>query len=76
MKKIVQPTFEAQPELFYPVETFKKIGFTRAQCKCGVFYWRKSEKAANCGDCTYRDCDVGVSGNIHSLEKDMGRAGK
>lgn len=34
--------FEKNPELYYPVETFKKIGFTRAQCKCGHFFWRKS----------------------------------
>lgn len=42
MKAIVRPMFEKNPELYYPVETFKKIGFTRAQCKCGHFFWRKS----------------------------------
>lgn len=42
--------FEKNPEQYYPVETFKKIGFTRAQCKCGHFFWRKSENTVLCGD--------------------------
>lgn len=56
MKKIVKPIFEQNPEKFYPVETFKKIGFSRAQCKCGHFFWRKSETTVLCGDEKYM-CD-------------------
>lgn len=48
---MVRPEFSKNPELFYPVKTFEKIGFQRANCeKCGHFYWRKSEKKTNCGD--------------------------
>ena len=48
---MVRPEFEKNPELFYPVKTFEKIGFHRANCKkCGHYYWRKSEKKDNCGD--------------------------
>jgi len=51
IKALARPEFQANPEKFYPVETFKKIGFTRAQCpKCANFYWRRSEKADTCGD--------------------------
>jgi alanyl-tRNA synthetase len=50
MKKIVRPMFEQNPEKYYPVETFKKIGFSRAQCKCGHYFWRKSETTVLCGD--------------------------
>ena len=53
MKAKVRPDFEKNPEKYYPVEIFQKIGFTRTQCSCGHFYWRKSEKATSCGDCTY-----------------------
>lgn len=42
MKALIKPEFQKSPEKYYPVETFKKIGFSRAQCKCGHFYWRKS----------------------------------
>lgn len=51
MKALAKPEFEKNYQLYYPVKTFEKIGFTRAQCpKCHHFYWRKSEKAATCGD--------------------------
>jgi len=26
------------------------MGYSRAQCNCGHYYWRKSEKVTNCGD--------------------------
>lgn len=51
---MAKPEFEANPEKFYPVETFAKIGFTRAQCSCGTWYWRHSEKRTTCGD---SNCD-------------------
>lgn len=67
MKKIVRPIFEKNPEQFYPVETFKKIGFTRAQCKCGHFFWRKSESTVLCGDEKYCSIKLDASGNTLSL---------
>jgi len=30
IKALAKPEFEANPEKFYPVETFKKLGFHRA----------------------------------------------
>lgn len=50
MKKLIKPHFEANPDMFYPTAVFNKLGFSRAQCKCGHFYWRKSEKRDTCGD--------------------------
>lgn len=48
---MARPEFTKNYDQFYPVETFKKIGFHRAQCpKCENFYWRKSEKQDICGD--------------------------
>ena len=33
------------------METFKKLGFSRAQCpKCANYYWRHSETRKTCGD--------------------------
>ncbi len=54
MKAKAKPEFEKNYHLYYPVQTFAKIGFTRAQCpKCHHFYWRKSAKATTCGDSKY-----------------------
>jgi alanyl-tRNA synthetase len=51
IKALARPEFRANPEKFYPVETFKKMGYSRACCpKCDNFYWRFSEKADTCGD--------------------------
>jgi alanyl-tRNA synthetase len=51
IKALARPEFQKNPEKFYPVETFAKIGFTRAQCpKCQNYYWRHSEKSTTCGD--------------------------
>ena len=51
MKALAKPEFEKNYQLYYPVKTFEKIGFSRAQCpKCHHYYWRKSEKATTCGD--------------------------
>lgn len=69
MKNKVRPDFEKNPEKYYPVDVFKNFGFSRAQCSCGHFYWRKSEKATCCGDCTYLTIDVGVRENTHLLGK-------
>lgn len=44
IKQLAKPEFEANPEKFYPTEVFKKFGFSRNKCKCGVYYWRHSEK--------------------------------
>ena len=53
MKKIMRPEFEANPEKYYPTKIFEKLGFSRAKCECGHFYWRKSENVTNCGDEKY-----------------------
>jgi hypothetical protein len=51
MKERAKPEFEKNYDKYYPVKTFAKIGFSRAQCpKCHHYYWRKSEKAKTCGD--------------------------
>ncbi len=51
MKALARPEFEKNYQKYYPVKTFEKIGFTRAQCpKCHHYYWRKSAKASTCGD--------------------------
>jgi alanyl-tRNA synthetase len=55
IKKIVRPTFEKNPELFYPTKVFEGFGFHRNQCpKCQHFYWRKSVKQDTCGDSGYQ----------------------
>lgn len=51
IKALARPEFQKYPERFYPVETFKKLGFSRAQCpKCSNYYWRRSEARKTCGD--------------------------
>jgi len=50
IKAKYKPEFAANPDKFYPTKVFEKIGYTRAQCKCGANYWRHSEKADTCGD--------------------------
>jgi len=53
IKEMVRPEFAKYPERFYPVETFKKIGFKRFQCKMsGDWYWATSERE-HCGDSQY-----------------------
>ena len=54
IKNLAKPEFAANPEKFYPVETFKKLGFSRAQCACGNNYWRHTDKKTTCGD---SNCD-------------------
>jgi alanyl-tRNA synthetase len=55
IKNLAKPEFAANPEKFYPVETFKKLGFSRASCPCcGNNYWRHTEKKVTCGD---SNCD-------------------
>ena len=61
------PEFAKNPEKFYPVNTFEKIGFHRATCpKCKHNYWRKSEKKTNCGDanCAEKYHFIGVGNGI------------
>lgn len=51
IKQIAKPKFAANPEKYYPVETMKKFGYTRAQCpKCKEHFWRHSETRTVCGD--------------------------
>lgn len=50
MKKICKPKFQENPSEYWPTKVFAKYGFTRAQCKCGVFYWRRTEARTTCGD--------------------------
>ena len=47
---MARPEFEANPEKFYPTRVFENIGFSRARCKCGNYYWRHSEARQTCGD--------------------------
>ena len=40
IKEMVRPEFAKYPERFYPVDTFKKLGFNRYKCKkSGNYYW-------------------------------------
>ena len=49
-----RPEFQANYQKYYPVKTFEKHGFSRAQCpKCKTYYWRHHEKADTCGDSKY-----------------------
>jgi alanyl-tRNA synthetase len=51
IKALAKPEFAANPDKFYPVETFKKLGFSRTTCpKCGHNFWRHSESRTTCGD--------------------------
>ena len=50
IKTQARPEFAARPELYYPTQVFKDFGFHRAQCECGVHYWRRSPLQTTCGD--------------------------
>jgi alanyl-tRNA synthetase len=51
IKELVKPEFAANPELFYPVKTLTRLGFTRAQCPVSKeWFWRHTEKKTTCGD--------------------------
>jgi alanyl-tRNA synthetase len=51
IKALAKPEFAANPEKFYPTETFKKLGFHRAQCPVSKeYFWRRTEKMTTCGD--------------------------
>lgn len=70
MKQIVRPTFRANPEKYYPTKVFNKYGFTRNLCKCGNYYWRRSEARTTCGDSNCvgsytfigKGCGIGLKG--------------
>ena len=47
---MARPEFQANPDQFYPTNVFANIGFTRAECACGNFYWRHTEERTTCGD--------------------------
>lgn len=62
LKAKLKPQFQKDYEKYYPIETFKKIGFQRDQCKlCEKFFWSKSPKT-NCGDSICRG-SYGFIGN-------------
>lgn len=50
IKALARPEFSANPEKFYPTQTLRNLGFTRAHCECGNNYWRASEARTTCGD--------------------------
>ena len=51
IKDLCRPDFEKNPDKYYPVKTFKNLGYTRTRCeKCKKYYWRHSEKQTTCGD--------------------------
>ena len=53
IKKLAKPEFAANPDKFYPTETLRKLGFSRAKCTaagCDHNYWRSSEDRKTCGD--------------------------
>ena len=51
IKDLCRPDFEANPDKYYPVTTFKKLGYSRSRCeKCKKYYWRHSESQNTCGD--------------------------
>lgn len=55
IKNLAKPEFAANPDKFYPTETFRKLGFHRANCPiCKNNYWRHTEKKETCGD---SNCD-------------------
>lgn len=72
VKALVRPEFEANPDKYYPTETFKKMGFSRSRCKCGHYYWRKSEKSTTCGDSKYLSFKAAVEANTPSSALDVG----
>lgn len=47
---MARPEFQANPEKFYPTRVFESIGFSRATCACGNYYWRHTEARTTCGD--------------------------
>lgn len=52
---MAKPEFAANPEKFYPTETFEKLGFKRSQCTvCSNNYWSCDEEKKTCGD---SNCD-------------------
>ena len=71
VKALKKPEFAANPEKYYPTDTFYKFGFSRAQCKCGNNYWRKSDKVNDCGDSKYILLYSVVVDNTHLLVKDV-----
>lgn len=51
IKNMVRPEFQKNYMNYYPVEIFKKIGFSRHECKkCHKFFWSKQTERDVCGD--------------------------
>jgi len=67
IKKLARPEFAANPDKFYPTETLRGMGFSRAQCPvCDNFFWRHTETRVNCGDsnCEGKYSFIGVGTGI------------
>jgi len=51
IKQLVKPVFAANPEKYYPVTTFKNLGFNRRQCPISnEWYWTYKDSKKTCGD--------------------------
>jgi alanyl-tRNA synthetase len=51
IKKLIRPTFEADPDRYYPTTFLKSVGFERKKCPiAGHYYWSLGGNAPNCGD--------------------------
>eukprot|EP00767_Chilomastix_cuspidata_P004430 gnl/Chilomastix_cuspidata/457.p1 GENE.gnl/Chilomastix_cuspidata/457~~gnl/Chilomastix_cuspidata/457.p1 ORF type:complete len:1004 (+),score=405.29 gnl/Chilomastix_cuspidata/457:2829-5840(+) len=71
IKKLVRPTFEANPDRYYPSKVFAKWGFSRAQCpKCKHFYWRHTEAADTCGDSACKECYSFIGKPLSTKKRD------
>jgi alanyl-tRNA synthetase len=70
IKALARPEFAANPDKFYPIKTFEKLGFHRATCpKCECNFWRHSETRVTCGD---SNCD----GKYSFIGKGFNKDGK
>lgn len=49
LKKEFKKKAQNNPDKYYPVKTLKELGFKRAKCKCGKYYWSINNKE-HCGE--------------------------
>ncbi len=55
-KDILRKKFSSEPDKYYRVELFDRLGFVRKQCvNCGRFFWTLDEKRVRCPDTTCQD---------------------
>ena len=50
IKALAKPEFAANPEKFYPVTTFAKMGYKRYYCEKGECHYWSSVPRDSCGD--------------------------